>query len=239
MTDIQRIAIVTGASQGMGKETARQLLSRGLLVVITARRLADAQDAANDLGNGASAFGLDVAREDQAAELADWLRTRFGRADVLVNNAGAFFEPTDQTAMMTTSVLSTPAETYIKSFTTNTLGAFIASRAIVPLMRLNGYGRIVNVSSAMGSLATMTRGWPAYRTSKAALNACTRLFADELKDENIKVNSVNPGWVRTNMGGAQAALSVEDGVRPTVWAATLPDDGPSGGFFETEGSCPW
>ncbi|PKR90952.1 short-chain dehydrogenase [Pleomorphomonas diazotrophica] len=239
MSETQRIAIVTGASQGMGKETARQLLQKGLHVVITARSLAEAETAAKELGNGASAFELDVTREDQATSLAEWLLARFGRADVLVNNAGAFFEPTDQTAMMTTSVLSTPPEIYIKSFTTNALGAFIVSKAIVPVMRQNGYGRIVNVSSSMGSLTTMTRGWPAYRTSKAALNACTRLFADELKDENIKVNSVNPGWVRTSMGGAQAALSVEDGVRPAVWAATLPDDGPSGGFFEAGGPCPW
>lgn len=239
MSETQRIAIVTGASQGMGKETARQLLQKGLHVVITARSLAEAQTAVEELGNGTSAFELDVTREDQAASLAEWLRTQFGRADVLVNNAGAFFEPTDQTAMMTTSVLSTAPEVYIKSFTTNTLGAFIVSKAIVPVMRQNGYGRIVNVSSSMGSLTTMTRGWPAYRTSKAALNACTRLFADELKDENIKVNSVNPGWVRTSMGGAHAALSVEDGVRPAVWAATLPDDGPTGGFFEAGGTCPW
>ncbi len=126
-----------------------------------------------------------------------------------------------------------------KTLETNIFGPLRLTQAAVPLMRKNGYGRIVNVSSGAGQLIDMGMGFPAYRMSKAALNALTRITAAEVKDTNILVNAVCPGWVRTDMGGPQAERSVEHGAETPVWLATLPDDGPSGGFFRDKLPIPW
>jgi len=123
------------------------------------------------------------------------------------------------------------------SLETNTFGALRVSQTLVPLMK--GRGRVVNISSGMGQLSEMNGGWPGYRLSKTALNAITRILADELKDTQVKVNSICPGWVKTDMGGANAERSVEQGAETIVWAATLPDDGPSGGFFRDKQAIAW
>ena len=120
---------------------------------------------------------------------------------------------------------------------TNLIGPFLLCQTLIPLMQ--GRGRVVNVSSGMGQLSEMGGGFPAYRMSKAGLNALTRIFARELEGTGVKVNAVCPGWVRTDMGGAGAARSVEEGVATTVWLATLPDDGPSGGLFRDRKPIPW
>ena len=124
-----------------------------------------------------------------------------------------------------------------RTFETNTLGPLMVSQALIPLMQ--GSGRVVNVSSGMGQLAEMNGGYPGYRLSKAALNALTRILADELKGTGVKVNSVCPGWVRTDMGGADAPRTPKQGAETIVWLATLPDDGPTGGFFRDKQPIPW
>ncbi|MFT3734652.1 MAG: SDR family NAD(P)-dependent oxidoreductase [Rhodocyclaceae bacterium] len=236
-----RIAVVTGATRGMGLEASRQLLARGYYVVLTGRQRAPLQAARDSLGapERCEAFELDVTSAEQAHALAAHLRSLPGRLEVLINNAGAFFEPTDQSAYMQTSVFDMSPDVLRRSLDTNTFGALHVSQALIPLMQAQGYGRVVNVSSGMGALSTMDRGWPAYRISKTALNAVTGLFAAELRGSNIKVNSVCPGWVRTEMGGAGAAKSVEEGVDTTIWLATLPDDGPSGGFYRDRAVAVW
>lgn len=231
MDDAKRVAVVTGAATGMGLETCRQLAACGFHVVLTARDAAKAQAAAALAGPGVEGAALDVTQPAQARALAQRLADRFGRLDVLVNNAGAFFEPTDQAAGLALSVLELQPDVLAQSLQTNALGALNVSQALVPLMARRRWGRVVNVSSSMGALAQMQRGWPAYRMSKTLLNAVTRLLAAEVAELGVKVNSVCPGWVRTGMGGPHAGKSVEEGVDTTVWLATLPDDGPTGGFF--------
>ncbi len=137
------------------------------------------------------------------------------------------------------SIFQADASLLRETFETNTLGPLFVAIALVPLMRRNDYGRIVNVSSGMGQLSDMDGGYPGYRISKTALNAVTVILARELEDTNIKVNAVCPGWVRTDMGGASATRSPEEGADTIVWLATLPDDGPSGGFFRDRRPIDW
>jgi NAD(P)-dependent dehydrogenase (short-subunit alcohol dehydrogenase family) len=232
------IAVVTGAARGLGLETCRQLAERGDRVVLTARREAEGQAAVDGLasqGLDVRFHVLDVTDADSVRHLADDLRDWFGRIDRLVNNAGILPDPKPGTAE--SSVFAADFDTIRQAFETNTLGALRVCQALIPLM--DGRGRVVNVSSGMGQLSEMNGCCPAYRLSKTGMNALTRILADELQDTQIKVNSVCPGWVRTDMGGPNAHLSVEEGARGIVWAATLPDDGPSGGFFRDGERIPW
>lgn len=231
-------AVVTGAYRGLGLETVRQLAGRGYRVVLTARRDAEGRTAAERLatrGQAVRFHRLDVTAPASALALRDHLRHEYGRIDVLVNNAGIFPDPSPDSAAA--SILEADLETVRVALETNTLAALHLCQLLIPLMQ--GRGRVVNVSSGMGQLSDMNGGCPGYRLSKVALNAVTRIFADELQGTNVKINSVCPGWVRTDMGGPHAPLSVEDGARGIVWAATLPDDGPSGGFFRHGEAIPW
>jgi NAD(P)-dependent dehydrogenase (short-subunit alcohol dehydrogenase family) len=157
---------------------------------------------------------------------------RFGRVDVLVNNAGTMY---DSWQKASTADLAKAKQGH----ETNFWGAWRLAQAAIPLLKKSGHGRIVNVSSQIGSLAGMGAAPPAYATSKTALNALTRVLAAELKDEHILVNSVCPGWVRTEMGGENAPRSVEQGAASVLWAVTLPDDGPTGGYFQDGKPLPW
>ncbi|MCK7614971.1 SDR family NAD(P)-dependent oxidoreductase [Roseibium sediminicola] len=235
----QKVAVVTGAAQGLGLETARQLLERRYHVVLTARDEPKLHSAVSTLTGDVSAFRLDVTSEADALALSHHVAQDFGHLDVLINNAGAFFEPTNQEAMVTTEIATTPLSAFENSFCTKALSAVVVTSALLPLLRQSSAARVVNVSTAMASLVGMARGWPAYRISKTALNAVTRIQADEYAGLGIKVNSVSPGWVRTAMGGPTAMRSVEEGADVIVWAATLPDDGPTGGFFESRQTLPW
>jgi NAD(P)-dependent dehydrogenase (short-subunit alcohol dehydrogenase family) len=234
-----RIAVVTGGNRGMGFETCRQLARRGARVVLTSRDPEKGEAAAARLqGEGLDVrhHPLDVADDDGIARLAEFVRTEFGRLDILVNNAGIVRgkqEPRER-AM---STFEATADGLREVLATNLIGPFLLCQALIPLME--GYGRVVNVSSGMGQLCDMGAGYPAYRISKAGLNALTGIFASELEGTGIKVNAVCPGWVRTDMGGAGAARSVEEGVATTIWLATLPDDGPSGGLFRDRKPIPW
>ena len=232
-----KIAVVTGANRGLGLETCRQLAQRGLRVILTSRdpdKGKAAQESLREQGLEVQAHPLDVTDAQQIQRLAGFVSDEYGRLDVLVNNAGVFRDPYQPPG---NSVLEADIEIVRASLETNLYGPLRVSQALIPLMQ--GEGRVVNVSSGMGQLAEMNGCCPGYRFSKTALNALTRILADELKETRIKVNSVCPGWVRTDMGGSEADRSVTEGTDTIVWLATLPDDGPSGGFFRDRQPIPW
>jgi len=242
MSGPQRIAVVTGANRGLGFETARQLARLGQLVVLTGRREQETATAAERLRREGLAVDwrvVDVRDDAAIANLVAYLERQYRRLDVLVNNAGEFLESSEKRGGRSASALETPRAVLLQSFDNNAAGAFMTAVMLIPLMQRHDYGRIVNVSSGMGALTDMNGQWPGYRLSKTALNAVTRILADELQDTGIKVNSVCPGWVRTEMGGADATRSVAEGADTIMWAATLPDDGPSGGFFRDRKPIPW
>ncbi|TVQ90775.1 MAG: SDR family NAD(P)-dependent oxidoreductase [Chromatiaceae bacterium] len=232
------LAIVTGAYRGLGLTTCRVLAERGYEVMLTARRAAAGQAAAADLaarGLAVRFVPLEVTDAAAVRALADQIAASQGRVDVLVNNAGIFPDPPPSNPAA--SILAADLDGIRRAFETNTLAALHLCQCLIPLMQ--GRGRVVNVSSGMGQLTDMNGCCPGYRLSKTALNAVTRILADELRDTGIKINSVCPGWVRTDMGGPDAPLTLEQGVQGIVWAATLPDDGPSGGFFRDGKPIPW
>lgn len=239
MNNLSRLAVVTGANRGIGYETCRQLAQRGLRVILTARNAAKGRLAAKTLseqGLDVVFQTLDVTDPTSIGELLNFIDARFDRVDVLINNAGIMLERPDPSGV-SVSVFEASVDTLRISLETNVYGPLLLSQALKPLM--HGNARIVNVSSGMGQLTEMNGGCPGYRISKTALNALTRIMADELKSTNIKVNSVCPGWVRTDMGGPNAERSVEKGAETIVWLATLPEDGPSGGFFRDKQAIPW
>ncbi len=178
---------------------------------------------------------LDVTEAGSIERLKQFLTQEFGRCDVLVNNAGIFPDLQETS----TSIFHAQADTLRHAMETNVFGALRLSQALVPLMKIHHYGRIVNVSSGMGQLSEMNGGYPAYRLSKTALNALTRILADELKGTNILVNSVCPGWVKTDMGGADASRTPKEGADTIVWLATLPEGSTTGGFFRDRQPIDW
>ncbi|WP_300454490.1 SDR family NAD(P)-dependent oxidoreductase [Accumulibacter sp.] len=238
----QKLAVVTGAARGLGFSVARELAAAGCLVLMVGRTAEAIDQAARELqesGHTVLPHVADVTDASAVAALAARLRREFGRADILVNNAGVLLEPKDFAVPQSASVLVVDPEIVALTYACNALAPLRLIQAIVPLMRDQGWGRIVNVSSSMGQLAEMSGCWPGYRMSKAALNALTRLTANELDGDRIKVNAVCPGWCRTAMGGQDAPRSADEGARGIVWAALLPDDGPSGGFFRDGKPLDW
>ena len=235
--DAKRIAWVTGANRGIGLEIARQLARRGLQVVVGSRDAKSGETAAASLSAEGTVVAQPVDVTDPASVDAAVavISKRFGRLDVLVNNAGVLIDEGQRASTISLADVQRTLEA-------NLLGAWRVSQAVIPVMRRNRYGRIVNVTSGMGTLSQLAAsggGWPAYRVSKAALNALTMLLASELEGENVLVNATSPGWVRTRMGGSGAARSVEQGADTPVWLATLPDGGPNGGLFEDREPIPW
>ncbi len=226
----ERTALVTGANRGIGLEVCRQLAARGLRVLLGCRDLRKGAAAARQLGGKVVAVQLDVA-SPKVGEAA----AQLGPIDVLVNNAGVLLE---STKAGTSSVFDVPLALLQETFATNVHGPLLLAQALVPGMRQRGYGRVVNVSSGMGALNDMHGRYTAYRMSKAALNAMTRILAAEAGD-HVLCNAICPGWVRTDMGGERATRSVEEGARGIVWAATLADGGPTGGFFRDEKPIEW
>jgi len=240
MTHATTVAVVTGANRGLGFETCRQLAGRGITVVLTSRSRERGEAAAGQLrseGLEVHFQPLDVTDGAAIAALSARVAEQFGRLDILVNNAGIFADPYDAADPGPASVFNAELDTLRRSLETNTYGALRMAQALIPLMK--GRGNVVNVSSGMGQLSDMNGCCPGYRLSKTALNALTRILADELGHSRIKVNSVCPGWVKTDMGGAGAERSLEQGAAGIVWAACLPEDGPSGGFFRDGKPIPW
>ena len=225
-----RLALVTGANRGIGFETARQLRDRGMTVLIGARDAAKGKEAAGRIGRNAFALPLDVADDASVAAAFARIAEEHGRLDVLVNNAGIDYD-TDQTAHGADLARAR------RAMATNLFGAWACAIRAVPLLRDAALPCIVNVSSSAGALSGMGGGTPGYGISKAALNALTIKLAAELAEDGILVNAVCPGWVATDMGGG--GRTVAEGARGVVWAATLPADGPTGGFFRDGRRIEW
>jgi NAD(P)-dependent dehydrogenase (short-subunit alcohol dehydrogenase family) len=235
----KKIAVVTGANRGIGFEIVRQLAKKGLHVILTSRDKNKGEEAVRKLKSqnlDVDYLQLDVTSSKSIDEFVQELKQKYSRCDVLVNNAGIFPNNSDHTEQ---SIFDSNLEDIHKAMTTNVYGPLMLCQRIAPLMKKNNYGRIVNMSSGMGQLTDMNGGFPAYRISKTTINALTRILSDELRGTNILVNSMCPGWVKTDMGGAGATRSVEEGADTAVWLATLPDGGPSGKFFRDRKQIAW
>jgi NAD(P)-dependent dehydrogenase (short-subunit alcohol dehydrogenase family) len=225
VTDDRSVALVSGSNRGIGAEIARELAADHGYLVFAGARNPDHVEA----GDGIEPVRLDVTDEDTIFAVRERIESAAGRLDALINNAGIYGDPigaADYDLDRAHEVLDV-----------NTFGPWRLIEAFLPLMRESGAPRIVNVSSGAGQLSDMNGGRAAYRVSKAALNALTRTLASD--ERWVKVNTMCPGWVRTDMGGTGAPRSVEEGADTAIWLATLPDDGPTGGFFRNRRPIPW
>jgi len=227
-----RVALVSGGNRGIGLEVCRQLSERGVAVVMGSRDDEQGRAAAAGLPDGVVVRQLDVADPESVERLSASVEDEFGRLDILVNNAAI---SNDEGQRGVDADLDRVKE----ALEANLFGAWRLCELAIPLMQRNGYGRIVNVSTGLAALEDMGGGSPGYRVSKTALNVLTRILASELRGSGILVNAVNPGWVQTEMGGSGATRPVEDGAEALVWAATLPNSGPTGGFFRDRQPVPW
>jgi NAD(P)-dependent dehydrogenase (short-subunit alcohol dehydrogenase family) len=228
------LAIITGGSRGLGFETARQLGGLGYRLVIAAKtrkRLSAAVSSLKTHGFDILPKVVDTGSLRSIANLGEWAKS-LGPIDVLVNAAGISAEDAGST-----NILGADDKAVVDTITVNGLGPWRLCKVIAPLMAENG--RIVNISSGMGGLTEMGSGYFGYRASKAMLNVLTRTLAHELRPQGIMVNSICPGWVRTDMGGPRATRDVEHGAAGIVWAATLPPGGPTGGFFRDGQPLTW
>lgn len=240
------VALVTGGTRGIGRAIAVGLLQLGLRVAVTGtdpvRVAAVATDVAAEAGVAAGdciGLPLDLRTTDATGDCVAAVVHEFGRLDVLVNNAGIYLEAPHYEPRLPGSALEEPLEAIKRSFRVNTLGPLMLARAAVPEMRRAGGGRIVNVSSGSGQLHEMGGEDAGYRISKTALNAVTCILAAELSGSGILVNALCPGWVRTDLGSDAAPRSVEEGADTALWLATLPENGPTGGFFRDRTRIPW
>lgn len=227
-----RTALVTGGNRGIGRETVRQLAQAGYTVFLSARNGPDAAAAADDLAGVGAAIRpltLDASREDSVVACAAVLSAQGVHVDVLVNNAGTY--PAGD-------VLEETSRNFVEALEINALGPLWCARAWMPAMLARGYGRIVNLSSGYGCFSAALGGPAAYSISKAALNAVTVKLAQQAHGD-VKVNAVDPGWVRTRMGGPGATRPVGDAAADVVWAATLPADGPNGVLLRQRRIADW
>jgi NAD(P)-dependent dehydrogenase (short-subunit alcohol dehydrogenase family) len=241
----KKIAFVTGGNRGLGLETARQLAQTGVEVVIGARDAKQGEAVAQKLqteGLKVDALQFDITQPADYKKAYDYFDKKYGKLDILINNAGVSKETFGENSSSTVS----PA-VLRETFDTNFFGLVELTQTLLPLIRKAPEGRIVNLSSILGSLTLhATPGSPiyafkglAYNSSKAALNAFTIHLAHALKDTKIKVNSAHPGWVKTDMGTDAAPMEIPDGVKTSVQLATLGSDGPTGGYFHMGESLPW
>jgi len=226
------IALITGSSRGIGHEVARQLAARGYRVIVTGRSADAAAKAAAKIGPTTLAHALDTSDPKSIDAIGRFIEKEAGRLDVLINNAAILLDEGK-------NIVDVEPREFEATWRVNTLGPFLMTRRLAPLLRKSGHGRVVNVSSGAGQLSSMSTYAPSYSTSKAALNAITVLFANGLRRDHVIVNCADPGWVRTDMGGRAAPRSVEQGADTIVWLATLPDDGPTGGFFRDRKKINW
>jgi NAD(P)-dependent dehydrogenase (short-subunit alcohol dehydrogenase family) len=230
-----RVAVVTGGNRGLGLALVRALAQSGMRVVMAARSLDRARAALDLLGDVAdrvAARQLDVTDSGSVARLALWLERQLGRCDVLMNNAAVLID--DERGP-----LEVDLDVVRRTLETNLLGTWRLTQAIVPLMRRHHYGRVVNISSALGSLRAMGPGLPAYRVSQAAINALTRMLAQDLAGDGILVNACCPGVPQVTVADSRDSVEFMPSADTAVWLATLPDDGPTGGFFRGDKSVEW
>jgi len=239
----KKIALVTGANKGLGFEISKGLARKGLTVIMGARDVDKGKEAVSKLkekGLDVYFHILDVTDPESIKKAVRHISEDFGRIDILVNNAGIM--PDRESSIMEVSI-----DILKKTMDTNVYGPYLLCQQVIPLMKKYNYGRIVNMTSTLGSIAEMakpdspfnTMDLPGYRMSKTALNVVTLLFTKVVKGSNILVNSVCPGWCKTDMGGSDATLTPEQGADTAVWLATLPDDGPSGGLFSRRKPGEW
>ena len=241
----KKIALITGANKGIGFETARQLGQEGIAVLVGARDAKKGEAAAEKLRLEkieAQALTIDVSDEASIRKAAKRVESDYGRLDVLINNAGVMVDdekkkPSEQSL-----------ETWRKTFETNLFGLIATTQAFLPLLRKSEAGRIVNLSSILGSITFHakpgspiydSKSYASYNVSKSAVNAYTVQLAYELKDTKIKVNAAHPGWVKTEMGGEGATMELDDGAKTSVALATLGPDGPNGAYIHMGESLPW
>ncbi len=240
-----KIALITGANKGIGLETARQLGQLGITVLLGARDPAKGEEAAAKLrgaGIEARAVKLDITDEADRASAAKLIEQDYGRLDILVNNAAILRDARTGNQTSTTS-----SEILHDTFETNFFSVVALTQTLLPLLRKSEAARVVNLSSILASLTLhATKGSPtynaktfAYDASKAAVNLFTIHLAHELRHTKIKVNAADPGWVKTEMGGEGATMEVSEGAKTSVWLATLPEDGPTGGYFHLGTQQPW
>jgi len=230
----EKLFIVTGATRGLGLGCVQTLLEKGYHVLATGRDPEKIRAVVSpSFSDRLITTALDVSSLESLAAFEKKLPTLVDRVDGLINNAGVFLDEYGGSA------LSTSAETLQKTLQTNLVGPYRLCQIVLPHLKKNGGGRIVNVSSGLGQLHQMGAGTPAYRISKTALNGLTALLAVELKSDKILVNSVCPGWVKTDMGGAGATRELSEGVASILWAAEIPDSGPTGGYFRDGKSLEW
>lgn len=238
----RRVALVTGANKGIGLEIARQLAREGVTVFLGARNEDRGRAAAEKLraeGLDARLLHLDVTDDQSVAAAASFVEKNAGRLDILVNNAGVAIDDGPPSRVS--------GDVLRRTYETNVFGLVRVTQAFLPLLRQSDAGRIVNLSSGLGSL-TLNRDptspfasvkYLAYNSSKTAVNAITIQFAYELRETAIKVNAADPGYVATDMNRHQGVRSVEQGAATPVRLATLPPDGPTGGYFNDAGPIPW
>lgn len=246
MDKTTKVAFITGGNRGIGLETARSLGKLGITVVIGARSPKDGEEAVVTLRNEgvtAEAIEYDAAKPTTDQAVFTYFEKRFGRLDILVNNAGV----TKETLFGAKSATSVSEATLRETFDTNFFAVVRLTQKLLPLLEKSEAGRIVNLSSILGSLGLHSlKDSPiakakalGYNASKTALNAFTVHLADELRDTKIKVNSAHPGWVKTELGGPNAPMALADGAKTSTRLATLDANGPSGGFFHENDTLPW
>ncbi|MCA9407347.1 MAG: SDR family oxidoreductase [Candidatus Omnitrophica bacterium] len=242
MSTHDRIAIVTGGNRGIGFEICRQLAKLDILVVLTSRNEEKGMEACERLHREelpVRYHQLDVSHAASIVALRDFIIKEFGRCDILVNNAGIFPDTKSASSSNFPSIFESDLKIIREAMETNVYGPILLCQSLIPLMKEHGYGRVVNLSSGMGQLTNMNGHCPGYRISKTSINAVTRIFADELQGENVLVNSMCPGWVKTEMGGPNATREPFEGAETAVWLATLPNGGPTGKFFRDKKEFEW
>ncbi len=231
----KKIAAVTGGNRGIGFQICRDIANKDLKVLLTARNSEKGAESAKILQNeglDVTFYELDVSSAESIDNFVSRVTKEFSRIDVLVNNA-AIIPDARSTG------LSVEIQELQVSLETNVYGIIRLSQKIIQLMIKNNYGRIINLSSAMGQFADMGSGYLAYRISKTAVNTITKVLANETDSYNIQINSVDPGWVKTEMGGAGASLSAEEGADTIVWLSTRPDNSPTGMFYKKREIISW
>lgn len=235
MSHVKQVALVTGGNRGIGYELVKQLALTGFKVIMTSRDPEAGNEAVQkmkELDLDVSCVEMDVANLESIQQAADTVNEKYGRLDVLINNAGVYLDENEKLVAMDDNILE-------KTMATNFFGVYHVIRSFIPLMEKQGYGRIINISSEYGAMSEMSSpGVGAYKLSKFALNGLTQLVAAEMKG-NIKINAVDPGWVSTDMGGPSAPRTPKQAAESILWLATIGAEGPTGGFFRDKKQIPW